>query len=109
LISSPAGDQVARLEWKWFWKGAARPCQTERLWRPFSASFPFSSAPFQDERFSPSSSPRPWCRILVFWPSRFACFPAPTTGDPKLKGALQTALVGSLAAAVAYVIAKFIA
>ena len=31
------------------------------------------------------------------------------TGVPKLKGALQTALVGSLAAAVAYLIAKFIA
>jgi vacuolar iron transporter family protein len=31
------------------------------------------------------------------------------TGVPKLKGALQTALVGSLAAGVAYVIAKFIA
>lgn len=31
------------------------------------------------------------------------------TGVPKLKGAMQTALVGSLAAAVAYVIAKFIA
>ena len=31
------------------------------------------------------------------------------TGVPKLKGALQTALVGSLAAGMAYVIAKFIA
>jgi VIT1/CCC1 family predicted Fe2+/Mn2+ transporter len=31
------------------------------------------------------------------------------TGVPKLKGALQTALVGSLAAGVAYLIAKFIA
>ena len=31
------------------------------------------------------------------------------TGAPKLKGAMQTALVGSLAAGVAYVIAKFIA
>ena len=31
------------------------------------------------------------------------------TGVPKLKSALQTALVGSLAAGVAYVIAKFIA
>jgi VIT1/CCC1 family predicted Fe2+/Mn2+ transporter len=31
------------------------------------------------------------------------------TGVPKIKGALQTALVGSLAAGVAYVIAKFIA
>ncbi len=31
------------------------------------------------------------------------------TGVPKLKGALQTALVGSLAAGVAYVIAKSIA
>ena len=31
------------------------------------------------------------------------------TGVPKMKGALQTALVGSLAAGVAYVIAKFIA
>ena len=31
------------------------------------------------------------------------------TGVPKLKGALQTALVGSLAASVAYLIAKFIA
>jgi len=31
------------------------------------------------------------------------------TGVPKLKGALQTALVGSLAAGAAYVIAKFIA
>ena len=31
------------------------------------------------------------------------------TGVPKLKGALQRALVGSLAAGVAYVIAKFIA
>lgn len=31
------------------------------------------------------------------------------TGVPKLKGALQTALVGSLAAGVAYAIAKFIA
>jgi VIT1/CCC1 family predicted Fe2+/Mn2+ transporter len=31
------------------------------------------------------------------------------TGVPKMKGALQTALVGSLAAAVAYLIAKFIA
>ena len=31
------------------------------------------------------------------------------TGVPKLKGALQTALVGSLAAGVAYVIAKCIA
>ena len=30
------------------------------------------------------------------------------TGVPKLKGALQTALVGSLAAGVAYLIAKFI-
>lgn len=31
------------------------------------------------------------------------------TGVPKLKGALQTALVGSVAAGVAYAIAKFIA
>lgn len=31
------------------------------------------------------------------------------TGVPKMKGALQTALVGSLAAGMAYVIAKFIA
>jgi VIT1/CCC1 family predicted Fe2+/Mn2+ transporter len=31
------------------------------------------------------------------------------TGVPKMKGALQTALVGSLAVAVACVIAKFIA
>ena len=31
------------------------------------------------------------------------------TGVPKLKGAMQTALVGSLAAGVAYLIAKFIA
>ncbi len=31
------------------------------------------------------------------------------TGVPKLKGALQTALVGSLAGAVAYLIAKSIA
>ena len=31
------------------------------------------------------------------------------TGVPKLKGTLQTALVGSLAAGVAYLIAKFIA
>jgi hypothetical protein len=75
---------------------------------PFRGLLPFFFAPFQDERFSPSSSLRPWCRILVPGPSRFACFPAPTTGDPKLKGAMQTALVGSLAAAVAYVIAKFI-
>ena len=31
------------------------------------------------------------------------------TGVPKLKGALQTALAGSLAAGVTYLIAKFIA
>ena len=31
------------------------------------------------------------------------------TGVPKMKAALQTTLVGSLAAGVAYVIAKFIA
>jgi VIT1/CCC1 family predicted Fe2+/Mn2+ transporter len=39
----------------------------------------------------------------------FGCVKGHFTGVPKMKGALQTALVGSLAVAVACVIAKFIA
>jgi hypothetical protein len=47
--------------------------------------------------------------VFGFVKGHFTVSDKQTTGVPKLNGALQTALVGSLAAGVAYLIAKFIA